>query len=112
MIISRNSFRAVPADLVSDPPDPSVAAIWAGIGIVARPHVENWLACIKTRGTPAAPAEVGHRAITVCHLAGIARELGRPLRWDPAAETFPGDDEANALLDRPRRKGFELPTIG
>jgi hypothetical protein len=42
-------------------------------------------------------------------LAGIARELGRKLRWDPASERFPEDDEANALLDRPRRKGFELP---
>jgi hypothetical protein len=27
----------------------------------------------------------------------------------PETETFPGDDKANALLDRPRRKGWELP---
>jgi len=31
------------------------------------------------------------------------------LRWDPESETFPGDEDANRYLDRPRRKGFELP---
>jgi hypothetical protein len=44
-------------------------------------------------------------------LANIARELGRKLRWDPVAETFPDDEEARALLDRPRRAGWELPDI-
>jgi hypothetical protein len=33
------------------------------------------------------------------------------LRWDPQREVFPDDAEANALLDRPRRKGWELPDI-
>jgi len=51
------------------------------------------------------------RSATVCHLANICRELGRKLHFDPQKEVFPGDDEANALLDRPRRKGFELPEI-
>ena len=31
--------------------------------------------------------------------------LGRRLRWDPAAEHFVGDDEANALLSRNYRQG-------
>ena len=33
-----------------------------------------------------------------------------PLRWDPKAEQFIGDEQANSYLDRPRRAGFELPT--
>jgi len=53
--------------------------------------------------------EIGHRSISVCHLANIAREVGRKLRWDPEKEMFPGDEEANAYLDRPKRKGYELP---
>jgi len=109
--ITRNRFVTNPPDLVKNPPGRSAAAIWQGQGIVARPHIQNWLDCIQSRGTPNAPVETGHRSVTVCHLAGIARELGRRLRWDPAAETFAGDDEANALLDRPRRRGYELPNI-
>jgi hypothetical protein len=84
---------------------------WEGDGWIARPHIQNWLDCIRSRALPNADVEIGHRSISVCHLLNITRELGRKLQWDPDAETFPGDDEANKLLDRPRRAGFELPTV-
>jgi len=42
-------------------------------------------------------------------LATIGRRLGRPLDWDPAAERFVADPEADGLLSRQRRAGFELP---
>jgi predicted dehydrogenase len=74
----------------------------------AKWHLKNWLDCIKTREKPVADVEIGHRSISVAHLVNITRELGRRLKWDPAAERFPEDDEANKLLDRPRRKGYEL----
>lgn len=76
----------------------------------ARWHMQNWLDCMRSRETPVADVEIGHRSITVCHLANITRAIGRPLRWDAAKEQFEGDAEANAMLDRPRRPGFELPT--
>jgi predicted dehydrogenase len=75
----------------------------------AKGHIQNWLDCIRTRQKPLADVEIGHRSITACHLANIARRLGRRLKWDPVKEQFDGDDEANALVDPPRRKGFELP---
>lgn len=77
----------------------------------ARWHLENWLDCIRTRERPVADVEIGQRSVTVCHLANIVRAVGRPLRWDPAAEVFARDAEANALVDRPRRSGFELPAV-
>lgn len=109
MVINRNGFRVNPKTLVTNPPDPKLAEIWKGVGIVARPHIQNWLDCIKCRKDPVAPVEVGHRSITICHLAGIARELGRKLRWNPDRELFVGDAKANGLLDRKRRAGWELP---
>ena len=72
-------------------------------------HRANWATCIKSRARPVADVETGHRSATVCHLGNIARWLGRKLRWDPAKEEFPDDAEANAYLDRPRRKPYEIP---
>jgi predicted dehydrogenase len=77
----------------------------------ARWHMQNWLDCIRSRNLPVADVEIGHRSISVCHLANIARAVGRPLRWDPTHEHFVDDEEANRYLTRPRRKGFELPTL-
>ena len=77
----------------------------------ARWHMQDWLDCIRSRNLPVADVEIGHRSITVCHLANITRAAGRPLRWDPKRERFDGDDQANGYLERPRRTGFELPTV-
>ncbi len=71
-------------------------------------HMGNWLQCVRTRKDPSAPVEVGHRSVTVCHLANIAIDLGRKLTWDPVKEEFPGDDEANALREREYRKPWVL----
>lgn len=75
----------------------------------ARWHMQDWLDCIRSRKLPVADVEIGHRSVSVCHLANIARAAGRSLRWDPVREQFIGDEQANGYLDRPRRAGFELP---
>ncbi|HOA72836.1 MAG TPA: Gfo/Idh/MocA family oxidoreductase [Phycisphaerae bacterium] len=111
MVLDRNVFTTDPPGFIKNPPDPSVAEPWEGPDWVSRPHIQNWLDCIRTRSLPTADVEIGHRSITVCHLANIARRLGRHLRWDPDKEQFIGDDEANTYLDRPRRKGWELPAL-
>ena len=109
MEINRNLFRTNPPDYVKDAPAPAVQEKWEGDGWIARPHLQNWLDCIKSRELPNADVEIGHRSVSVCHLLNITRELGRKLKWNPDVEQFVDDDEANKLVDRPRRKGFELP---
>ena len=111
MKVSRNQFSVDPPELITSGPGPEIAARWEGDGHVARPHLQNWLECIRTRDIPNAPVEVGHRTVTICHLANIARELNRELHWDPALEQCVHDDAANQLTDRPRRRGFELPDV-
>ncbi len=69
-------------------------------------HHLDWLESIRTRKPPAAPAEVGHRSCTACLLAHAAMRLGRTLKWDPAAERFVDDEEANKLLSRPQRAPY------
>lgn len=109
MEINRNKFTTNPPDFVKNAPSPAVAEKWEGDGWIAKPHIENWLDCIKSRERPNADVEIGHRSISVCHLVNITRELNRKLTWDPVAERFINDDEANKLVTRPRRAGFELP---
>ncbi len=111
MEINRNKFTTNPPDFVKDAPAPTVQDKWEGDGWIARPHLQNWLDCIKTRELPSADVEIGHRSISVCHLVNITREVGRKLKWDPVKEIFPDDAEASELLVRPRREGFELPTV-
>ena len=107
--VNRNRFASNPAGFLTGAPDPAVREKWELPGWIAGPHLANWIDCIRSRERPNADVEVGHRSITVCHLVNIARELGRPLRWDPAAERFEDDAAANALLTRERRAGYELP---
>ncbi len=69
----------------------------------------NFLDCVKSRKDPYFPVDIGHRVATVCHLANIAIKLGRKLQWNPKAEEFVNDDEANAMRKlRPMRKPWTL----
>ncbi|MGB8489497.1 MAG: Gfo/Idh/MocA family oxidoreductase [Bacteroidales bacterium] len=66
----------------------------------------NWLDCIKSRKEPISPVEIGHRACTVCLVTHIAMKIGRKLYWEPDAEKFVNDPEANAMLSRPQRAPY------
>jgi myo-inositol 2-dehydrogenase/D-chiro-inositol 1-dehydrogenase len=66
---------------------------------VSNNHMKNFLECMRTRQDPVAPVEVGHRSNSICVLAHIAMRLGRKLAWDPKAERFVGDAEADTWLD-------------
>jgi len=71
-------------------------------------HHDNWLDCIASRQRPICDVEIGHRSVTVCHLGNIALKLGRELEWDPAAERFNSDEQANRQLSRPKRGPWTL----
>jgi predicted dehydrogenase len=102
--IDRNRFRCDPPELAEEPLEVGGVRLY-----VSNNHMQNWFDCIKSRKKPVADVEIGHRSATLCHLANIARWLGRKLKWDPEKELFVGDDEANTYLDRPRRKPYQLP---
>ena len=58
----------------------------------------------------------GHTSTVVCHLGNISYKLGRKIFWDAKNETITDhkgqpDSEANALLGREYRSGYELPKI-
>ena len=71
-------------------------------------HHRNFVDCVFTRAEPNTPVEDGHRTATICHMGNIAMLLGRKLKWDPVAEHFVGDDEANRMMSRPMREPWSL----
>ncbi len=102
--IDRGRVKSDPEDIAKQPIKDSDTRLYKSDN-----HMQNWFDCMKSRKRPVADVAIGHSSTTLCHLANIARWLGRKAKWDPVKETFPGDDEANAYLDRQRRKGYELP---
>ncbi len=69
-------------------------------------HHLNWLQSVRSRTQPLAPAAVAHRSGTACIVSWIAMKLGRPLTWDPQAERFVNDDQANSMLSRSERAPY------
>ena len=68
-------------------------------------HNRNFLDCIKSGERPNADVEIHHYSACLCHLGNIATRLGRTLQFDPDAEKFIGDADANKLVTRDYRKG-------
>jgi len=105
--INRDRISAEPKDLIQGAGRPEPLAVPE-----SQPHIENWLECIKTRKKCKADIEYGQRSSTLCYLVNIARDLGRVgevLKWNPKRERFADCKEANAMVSRPRRSGYELP---
>ncbi|MCA9084217.1 MAG: Gfo/Idh/MocA family oxidoreductase [Planctomycetaceae bacterium] len=69
-------------------------------------HMSNFFNCVDSRRDPVSDVYSHHRTMTSCHMCNISLMLGRELRWDPVAEEFLGDDQANALRTRPQRPGY------
>ena len=72
-------------------------------------HVKDFLKARETRGRPLADIEEGHISSAMCELANLSIDLGRPLAYDPATRTIPGDAEATARLARPYRAPYVHP---
>jgi hypothetical protein len=101
--IGNNTVNSNPVELAEVPPDELKFRL-----PVSDNHLQNWFDCIKSRERPIADVEIGHRSAILCHLGNIVRWVGRKLRWDPAREIFPDDDEANTYLERPARQPYQV----
>lgn len=71
-------------------------------------HMGNFFDCIESRRPPISDVESQHRSVSTCHLGNISMKCGRPLRWNPEDEVFENDAEANTMLHRPQREGYEV----
>ncbi|QDT63140.1 Gfo/Idh/MocA family oxidoreductase [Calycomorphotria hydatis] len=119
IFVNRGTLTGTPAEDLKDNPLPRESFTLYDHDNLDRPerfgkldaiinHMGNFFDCIETRNDPVSDVESQHRSVTTCHIGNISMRLGRPLKWDPEAEMFIGDDEANAMLKREQRAGFEI----
>jgi predicted dehydrogenase len=105
VLVTNTSWKAFDAD------DKLVKEGKGDVGQQA--HGRNFLDAVKSRKRDSLNQEIysGHVSTAMCHAGNIAWRVGKKLRFNAETETF-DDQEANALLGREHRKGFELPKIG
>jgi hypothetical protein len=96
--VDRDNLVSDPPDLVREPLRPHEVHLYHSDS-----HSGNFLQCIRTRQPTICHVEVAARAVSTLLLGGIVKQLERPLRWDPVAEQFVGDAEANRLLSMAKR---------
>ena len=72
------------------------------------PQVTDFAEAVKTRTRFALNEANGHRSCTLVNLGIVALRLRRPLRFDPEAQRFVDDDEANRLIHQPMRAPWRL----
>ncbi len=73
-------------------------------------HYQNFIDAIRANDPTKLTCDVteGHLSSALPHLANIAYRVGRSLVFDAKNETIKGDKEAENLLTREYRKGFEV----
>ncbi|NDC53800.1 MAG: gfo/Idh/MocA family oxidoreductase [Planctomycetia bacterium] len=113
IFVSRGKLAGEPVDQLKDNPLPegALAKVYKNLPMQEnerKAHWANFLWCAKNNKEPISDVHSHMKMLTICHLAGISARLGRSLKWDDSTEQIVGDEQANAMLARPYRKGYEI----
>lgn len=108
IFVNRGRLTGKPVEDLKTNPLPSGALEEAYKNRPLVDHFRNFFEGVAERKEPISDVFSHHRALSTCHLAGIAARLNRKIEWDPAGEQVVGDAQAQALVSRDYRKGFEI----
>jgi predicted dehydrogenase len=75
---SEETIRYVP-ETVNRPNGTALTGTSAGSN-----HMQNWIDCIRSRKTPAAPAELGYRSAVAAHMSNISYRQKRRVTFEEA----------------------------
>src|SRR5262249_53682832 len=101
--VDRSALISDPPEIVQEPLHPNEAHLY-----FSESHSGNFLHCVRTRQRTICDAPIAHRAASALLLGGVAKQLKRTLKWDPKAEQFINDDEANRMLSIAKRPPWLL----
>ncbi|MCF7668443.1 MAG: Gfo/Idh/MocA family oxidoreductase [Verrucomicrobia bacterium] len=101
--VDRESLVSDPPEIINEPLQPDETHLYHSVS-----HSGNFLECVRTRKKPICDADIAKRAASALLLAGIVKQLQRPLEWDPAHERFVDDAEANRMLHIAKRPPWRI----
>lgn len=107
IFVNRGRLTGTPAEDLKNHPLPE-GAIEEVYGRPLTDHVQNFFRAVSDRKPAISEPSSHHRALSTCHLAGIAARLGRKLTWDPQAEQIVGDPQAQSFVAREPREGYAI----
>ncbi len=96
--VDRGALVSDPPEIVAEPLRPEEVHLYH-----CESHSGNFLECVRTRKKTICDADSAHRAASAMLLGGVAKQLQRTVKWDPVAEEFPNDEEANRLCSIAKR---------
>jgi hypothetical protein len=82
--------------------------MWENVEEPTKAHCLNFVECVRSRKTPNADIEIGHRSTSIALLGNIAMKTGKKLHWDAKKEDFTGAPDASAMLTRNLRQPWDL----
>jgi predicted dehydrogenase len=103
IFVSRDGIVTHPASLATEKIGPNQAQV-----VRSSDHRRNLLEAVRTGQKTICNVEVAVRDQTVIQQEYIALSLGRKLQWDPVAEHFVNDPEADRWMSRPMRSPWHL----
>jgi hypothetical protein len=77
---------------------------------IESPHYQNFIDAVRADDRKLLTCDIheGHLSSALPQLANIAYRTGHQLTFDGKSETFVNDKDADRLLSREYRKGFEV----
>lgn len=108
IFVNRGKLKGKPVeDLATNPlPDGAIEKVYKNRELTD--HVTNFFEAVASRKQPISDVFSHHRALTTCHLAGIAARVGHKIRWDAKNEKIIADPLAQSLVAREKRQRFEI----
>jgi hypothetical protein len=82
------------------PDQQNIANLWA-----------DFLESIEKKRLSVCYIEIGHRSTNMALLGMLSMKAGRSVEWDGEKGLIKNDPEANKLLQRAYRKGWEYPKV-
>ena len=107
IFVNRGRLTGQPVEDLATNPLPADALREVYKGQEPTNHFRNFFESVEAKREPISDVFSHHRALSTCHLAGIAARLGRPIQWNPKEEKIMNDPIAQSFVAREARKGFE-----